>query len=279
MKPVLCPFDRVLFRSDLLMIGEFNCRADEPSFSDTGPIENHILVVPFEPVEIRFTRARSIVADRTRVLLYNRGTHYRRKALNRFGDRSVWLAFDDQVLEDLRDSNEPGPFGKPVERLSFEHYVGVRQIYRSLLSGNADAMTVEEAAMAMLANIARNSDHVRRPSTRRQRQAMAATDEYLARHYAGPVQLGELASEAGISPYHLSRLFRRLRGIGVHQQLVQLRLRDSVERLQESRESITDIAMRLGFSSPSHFGSCFRQWMGTSPHRFRQAERSRCAIF
>lgn len=279
MKSVQCPFDRILFRSDSLMIGEFNCPVGEPSFPDTGPIENHILVVPFQPVEILFGPAHSIVADRTRVLLYNRGTSFRRKALNQIGDRSLWLAFDDAVLEDFRGIDKAEPFDKQVELLPLNLYVMVRRLYLGLRSDSADAMEVEEAALDMLGELARDSCKKLRPPNRRQSRAIAAADEYLARNYARPVRLGDLAKEAGISPYHLSRLFRRLRGVGIHKQLMQLRLRDAVDRLQDGRDSITDIAMCLGFSSPSHFGSCFRESVGTSPRRFRQGQRSSRAIF
>lgn len=279
MKPVECPFDQILFRSDSLMIGEFNCPVGEPSFPDTGPIENHILVVPFQPVEILLGPARSIVADRTRVLLYNRGTSFRRKALNQIGDRSLWLAFDDVVLEDFCGFDKAGPFDKHVELLPLDLYVTVRRLYLSLRSDSADAIEVEEAAMEMLGKLSRDSGCELRHTTRRQRRAVAAADECLARNYASSVRLGDLAREAGISPYHLSRLFRRLRGVGIHQQLMQLRLRDAVDRLQDGRDSITDIAMSLGFSSPSHFASCFRESVGISPRRFRGSETSNRAIF
>lgn len=270
MNPVHCPYDRILFQNDSLMIGEFVCLNDDPRFTDTGPIENHILVVPFQPVEIHFSRARSIVADRTRVLLYNRGTHYRRKALNRKGDHSLWITFNEQILEDACGNRDRQPFDKQTESLSPYLYLKVRRLYSRLTSGDADPLEVETDAEELLAQIVRAPAQKPHRATARQQRAVAAADAHLARNYARTVHLDDVAQVAACSPFHLSRVFRRLRGIGLHQQLVQLRLREAVDRLQDHHDSLTDIAMNLGFSSPSHFSTCFRDNFGVSPRRFRR---------
>jgi len=270
MNPVHSPYDRILFHNDSLMIGEFSCLNDDPRFADTGPIENHILVIPFQPVEIHFSRASRVVADRTRVLLYNRGTRYRREALNRQGDRSLWIAFNDQILEDAGGNSRQQPFDKQVESLPLNLYLEVRRLYLRLGSGDADPLEVEVAATEWLAQIVRAPAQKPHLATARQQRAVAAADAHLARNYANTVHLDEVARAAACSPFHLSRVFRRLRGIGLHQHLLQLRLREAVDRLQDNRDSLTDIAMGLGFSSPSHFSTCFRDSLGVSPHRFRQ---------
>jgi AraC-like DNA-binding protein len=260
------------------MIGEFVCPSDDPRFADSGPIENHVLVVPFQPVEIHFSRARSIVADRTRVLFYNRGTCYRRKALNQLGDRCLWVTFDDGILEAYCGNRNKQPFGKQVDPLPLKLYLDVRNLYLRLTSGRADPLQVEVAAMEMLVQLVGSPVREQHSSTRRQRQTVAAADAHLARNYTKTLHLDDVAEAAACSPFHLSRLFRRLRGIGLHQHLLQLRLRDAVDRLEENNDTLTNIAMNLGFSSPSHFSNCFRNSFGVSPHRFRRARKRIRAI-
>jgi len=41
--------------------------------------------------------------------------------------------------------------------------------------------------------------------------------------------------------------------------------------LRDSGASITDIALKLGYSDPAHFTRAFRRWTGTSPSAYRQA--------
>jgi len=252
------------------MLGEFVCPIDDPRFSDTGPIENHLLVVPFQPVEIQFNRAHVVVADRTRVLFYNRGTCYRREALNKLGDRSLWFAFDDEVLENCGGGKRQRPFNKNVEQLPLNLYLKIRNLYLRIISGQADSLEVEEDSLEMLTQLLRKPGKEIVPSPRRQRQAVVAAEAHMARNYTQPVRLAEVATAAACSPYHLSRIFCRLRGIGIHQYLSALRLRAAVDRLQDSNDSVTDIAMHFGFSSPSHFSKSFRDNVGISPSRFRQ---------
>lgn len=279
MNPVQCPYDRILFKNDSLMVGEFACPNDDPQFADTGPIENHILVVPFQSVEIHFDRAHRIVADRTRALLYNRGTCYRRETLNRRGDHSMWFAFNDEILQDACGVRRQRPFDKQVESLPLSLYLDARRLFLRLTSGCADPLEVEVAAVEILSQIVQAPVRKTFPPTSRQQGVVAAADAYLARNFSDIVHLDEVAKAAACSPFHLSRLFRRLRGIGVHKHLMQLRLRDAVDRLQENGDSLTDIAMNLGFSSPSHFSKCFRDNFGVSPYRFRRNGARIRAIF
>ena len=279
MNPVRCPYDRILFQNDSLMIGEFICLNDDPRFADTGPIENHILVIPFRPVRILFSHARSIIADSTRVLLYNRSSCYRRETLNQLGDHSLWVAFNDEILEAACGNGSRRPFGKQVESLPSSLYLEARKLYLRLTSGYADPLEVEEAAVEMLARIVQAPAQRSQRSTPRQKQVVEAADAHLARNYDKNVHLDDVAKAAACSPFHLSRVFRRQRGVGVHQHLVQLRLRDAVDRLLDNQDSLTEIAMNLGFSSPSHFSKCFRDNFGVSPYRFRQNENTVRAIF
>lgn len=279
MKSVRCPFDRVWYESKSIVIGEFICPADDPRFTDTGPIENHVLVVASRPVEIHFSRARSVVADRTRVLFYNRGTRYRREALNDMGDHCLWFAFDDDLLARLCRAPPERPYGKSTERLPLCAFLDIRSLYARLATGGASSLEVEEAAFAMLAKLLPASEGDAGSVTARQQRTVTAAEAYLAEHYMDAVRLEEVAEAAACSPFHLSRLFRRLRGTGLHQHLSELRLRDAVDRIHGGGDSLTDIALNLGYSSLSHFSKHFSDTVGISPSHFRRdVDTSRAII-
>lgn len=270
MQPVRCPFDQVFHHSSSVMVGEFSCRADHPCFSDTGPIENHLLVVPGRPVAIHLSRARKLVADRTRVLMYNRGTTFRREALNQVGDHCLWFAFDDRLLEEHCGGTADQPFREPVRHLPRNAFLKIRRLYVRLRAGRASALQVDETAFGLLDLLTRRTNHEGVTATARQQRAVTAAEAYLAGHYTDEVKLEDVAKAAACSPFHLSRLFRRQRGVGLHRHLSELRLRDAVDRLCGSDTSMTDIAMQLGFSSPSHFSAQFSERLGVAPSRFRR---------
>jgi AraC-like DNA-binding protein len=88
-----------------------------------------------------------------------------------------------------------------------------------------------------------------------------------------PVSLIDLAREAGLSPYHFLRTFKRMIGITPHQWLLRMRLRNAAERLVADWAPITEVALDVGFDDLSNFIRTFRSEFGLSPSRYRAAHR------
>lgn len=74
------------------------------------------------------------------------------------------------------------------------------------------------------------------------------------------------ASKVGISPRSLTRLFRRQAGIGFAQWRQRARLLAALRRLGAG-EPVTEVALGLGYSSPSAFSAMFRRVLGTTPRQ------------
>ncbi|HEY0385421.1 MAG TPA: helix-turn-helix domain-containing protein, partial [Pyrinomonadaceae bacterium] len=83
--------------------------------------------------------------------------------------------------------------------------------------------------------------------------------------------LEEIAGAAYLSPFHFSRLFKKLTGTTPHAYLATLRAARAQTLLADTDLSITQISSRVGYESPSHFAKAFRQATGLSPRDFRNA--------
>lgn len=83
--------------------------------------------------------------------------------------------------------------------------------------------------------------------------------------------LEELAAAAHLSPFHFSRLFKKLTGATPHSYLATLRAARAQALLAESDLSMTEVAARVGYASSSHFSKAFRRATGLSPRDFRRA--------
>lgn len=106
-------------------------------------------------------------------------------------------------------------------------------------------------------------------------QALAAE---LEAHWQRNVSLNELSARFGLSSFHLLRACRRSFGMTPHHYLLQLRLRRSLDWLEDGRQRIVDVAVALGFCSHGHFSAAFRQLFGIAPVEFtgyRRAPRTR----
>ena len=82
--------------------------------------------------------------------------------------------------------------------------------------------------------------------------------------YAEPLSLSRLARDAGMSLFHLARIFAELEGRAPHRFLTDVRLARAAARLQQG-DTVTDTCFAVGFGSLSHFVTTFRRRYGVRP--------------
>jgi AraC family transcriptional regulator len=102
---------------------------------------------------------------------------------------------------------------------------------------------------------------------------MRRMDEFLRENLGDAVTLEDIAAVAGISRFHLVRLFRKIHGETPVRRLTRMRIEEAKRRLEAGRESVTEIALACGYDNPAHFASAFRRWVGTSPSGYRKQSR------
>ncbi|HYV85816.1 MAG TPA: helix-turn-helix transcriptional regulator [Patescibacteria group bacterium] len=91
--------------------------------------------------------------------------------------------------------------------------------------------------------------------------------ELLASRFDEPLSLVQVAREAGMSPFHFSRVFRELVGMPPHRYLMRVRLLRAAQRLRAGA-GVTDTCYATGFNNLSHFIRTFRRTLGVPPSRF-----------
>jgi AraC-like DNA-binding protein len=91
--------------------------------------------------------------------------------------------------------------------------------------------------------------------------------EILSGDPGNPRSLTRICERAGASKRTVERLFRSETNMSLGQWRQQLRLVRSLHLLAEG-ETITRIAMAMGYSTPSAFISMFRKALGTTPRRY-----------
>ena len=101
-------------------------------------------------------------------------------------------------------------------------------------------------------------------TARRVRQAGQLIREDVSR----PLYVRAIAREVDVHPVYLARLFRRLFGISIAGYISRVRVEQAIPRLLRREETISEIALALGFSDQSHFTNVFRRETGSSPARF-----------
>jgi AraC family transcriptional regulator len=100
-----------------------------------------------------------------------------------------------------------------------------------------------------------------------QKRAVAG---YIEEHLREQVSLLKLAELARISQHHFCRAFKQSFGIPPHQYLLQRRMEVAKLLLSNRTNSVTDIALSLGYAQTSSFSSSFRKTTGWTPTVYRR---------
>ncbi|MEF2071281.1 AraC family transcriptional regulator [Consotaella aegiceratis] len=99
--------------------------------------------------------------------------------------------------------------------------------------------------------------------------AIAAVTAYIRAHLDTDLDVGRLASLAGFSRAHFTRLFTAAEGVSPAEYVLTQRMRRAARLLEVSTMPVKAIAAACGFVDPNYFAKAFRRTFGISPTDFR----------
>ncbi len=94
--------------------------------------------------------------------------------------------------------------------------------------------------------------------------------QYIDHHFQENLTLGEIAQQLSFSTSYTSKLMKRFTGIPFVKYLAYVRVRASLEKLLEGRESIEKIALDYGLPSSKAYTEVFRELYGIVPSAYRK---------
>lgn len=110
----------------------------------------------------------------------------------------------------------------------------------------------------------------RQHQTQFHRSQIGRAQRYIRMHLSDPLTLTEVAREAGASSYHFDRLFLAYTSETPFEFLRRLRMIEALAMLQEDlNAAVTEIALSVGYETPSAFNKVFKKMLGMSPRDFR----------
>jgi AraC family transcriptional regulator len=98
--------------------------------------------------------------------------------------------------------------------------------------------------------------------------------DYIDSHITGPVLVADLGALIDRSEAHFSRSFKRTFGESPHAFLIRRRLELAGRYMLQTDASLSDIALRCGFTDQAHLCKHFRQSTGQTPAAWRRACRT-----
>ncbi|MEM7637518.1 MAG: AraC family transcriptional regulator [Pseudomonadota bacterium] len=95
--------------------------------------------------------------------------------------------------------------------------------------------------------------------------------DFVAGNFGKPIQIEDLAREAGLSTSHFSRLFKSVIGDSPYQFLMRYRVEQAEEMMLDPANALIEVALACGFSDQPHLTRIFKQHRGVTPKAWRQA--------
>lgn len=136
-----------------------------------------------------------------------------------------------------------------------------------------DYFPVYQQAAALLESLYVNS-HGETPTTELNQPppGVELVRGLLERNLGKPLRLGQLAAQAGMSPEHLCREFKRHHGCGPLHYRLRLRVSSAERMLRYSDRPLKEIAADLGFPDVYYFSKAFKKFNGDPPATYRRGQ-------
>ena len=90
-------------------------------------------------------------------------------------------------------------------------------------------------------------------------------------HLSEPLRVADLAAHCGLGERRLHQLFDEAFGTTPHRYLQRLRLDTALTLLCDARNTLTDVALTVGFADQSAFTHAFTRRFGVAPGQWRAA--------
>ena len=143
-----------------------------------------------------------------------------------------------------------------------------------LMRPQASPLFVQGMAQAIAIHLARNYGEMaevsRGGSPSLPGYKLRQITDWMAEHVAEEFNLARLAAQAGLSKFHFQRLFKSAVGVSPSQYHISLRMNEARRLLRETKKSVVDVALEVGYTNPSHFAKLFRRETSLSPSDYRR---------
>ena len=169
------------------------------------------------------------------------------------------------LLDDGKLSNCLPHFRSPI--IEDRHAFVLMLHLHKLLSSEPTPLVKDTALLNILrAFFAQSRTHPEHSELARSTR-ISRVREFIEVHHADSITLESLSAMAGLSPFHLVRLFKKEYGLPPHSYQIQVRVMKATAFLLKGFAAAQAAAM-TGFADQAHFARHFRRIMGVSPGRY-----------
>jgi AraC family transcriptional regulator len=164
-------------------------------------------------------------------------------------------------------------------RMLFENsglWQTITKLKAQIGSGDPASRLYAEALGGVLSHELLSLNGTSPPSRQNHRGGLAGWQQrritdFVEEHLAEDISLDALSGLVRLSSYHFARAFKRSFGEPPHRYWTERRIDRGKTLLANPHASITEVALDVGFATPSSFSAAFRRITGQTPRDYRRA--------
>ncbi|MBL8297531.1 MAG: helix-turn-helix domain-containing protein [Rhodanobacteraceae bacterium] len=243
------------------LVSEWHCSGRATAWQEEHE-RQALIELPLTGMDLRRIRGREAVVDVGTAVLHGADESFALASPTAQPRRTTSIALHEELLSEVAPDFVSGTVRTSARTALLQQRLR-HQATNSLARDELGLMLVESVmsdARAQSGALASAPAHS--PAWRRLADDLS---QCMAAEFKHALDLESLARRCGASPFHASRVYRRVTGASIHQQLNRLRLREALFRIPDMRGRLTELALELGFSSHSHFSSAFKSEFGRVP--------------
>ena len=196
-----------------------------------------------------------------------------------------------QAMEEVKEISwpyrHPGALVRSMKNLSISsntlcrkaaESAGVHPLHLDSVSGKF-AIQIEQAqSIAELTRLSEEMPHVycslvRELSVAALPSLVREAVTFIRFNIDQPLSLNRLADTLGVHPSYLSRTFKKALGMTLTDYINKLRIEEAKYLLDSSNESVTKIALSVGYNGPNYFSKVFTKLEHVTPQDYRKRKK------
>ena len=149
----------------------------------------------------------------------------------------------------------------------------MERLYDELMRRKASSLFVQGNAQAVAIHLARNYAEISKwPSSSPSLPGykLRQITDWMAEHFTEEFTLDQLTSQVGLSKFHFLRLFKTAAGVSPSHYHINLRMDAARRLLRETKKSVIEVALNVGYANASHFARLFRRETELAPSDYRR---------
>ncbi len=192
------------------------------------------------------------------------------------GPETVIVEIAPSLVDAVASRDDAGAELAPAAAMEdpFVAHVSLALAEEARAGAPGGALAAEGLAIALVAHLLRRGSRFgpdEHPAAPLAAPRLHRVVDHIRSHLDVGLSLRDLADVARMDVYRFVREFKEATGLPPHRYVTQARIDRAKALLRERALSISEIALRTGFATPSHFSTTFRRMTNATPRAYRDA--------